>query len=144
MSNGQQDFMSAMGTILGMAFAPPRAAGGGSNVPYDVLESDKEILIYAEMPGVTGHNLEVDIFNDQLKIGGKKEPNPLPAGAKEDEYTRLKRGINFADPRLSIHMPLAVTNRDNVKVSLKHGLLTIIIDKEAERRNSFKVTVEDS
>ena len=141
MSN-HQDFMSTMGTILNIANTLVPPGQGANDTPYDLLENDKEIRIYVEAPGVASNSLEIDFFNDQLKIKGKKEPYTL--NENEAEFQFHKRKLKFQDIDLSIRMPLAVTNRANVKVNLTRGILCISVNREAEAENSFRVSIGDS
>lgn len=153
MSSGQ-DFISTIGAVMRIAdsLLPHREEFIGND--YDLIETDKEIRIYVEVPGVAPGTIGVDFFNNELKLTGKKVPYVLEflrepttdstSGNVEISHTFHKNGIKKNDVKLRILLPLAITNRENVKVSLKQGILSIIIDKEAEGRNSFSVELGES
>ena len=62
------------------------APAGFGQLPIDVLENDKEILIIAPLAGVDLDNAEVIINNDVLTIRGKREVNEDLFGFKRKDY----------------------------------------------------------
>lgn len=104
--------------------------------PVDILENNKFIDIYMEIPGVSKNNLNIEVYSNKLKIIGKKIcPYVI------EEFRNKKIGINYSDIKQNITLPLAVTNESNITVKIIDGILWIRINKEEEKMNKFNVTI---
>ena len=65
---------------------PESSPSGFGQLPVDVLENDKEILIIAPLAGVDLDQAEVIINNDVLTIRGKREMDSEEYGFKRKDY----------------------------------------------------------
>jgi HSP20 family molecular chaperone IbpA len=74
----------------------------------------------------------------------KLEDNSNKISGPKNDLVTLRKTIKQNDINLKITLPLAVTDQKNVKVSLKNGILSIFIDKEAENKNSFSVKIDEN
>jgi HSP20 family molecular chaperone IbpA len=80
----------------------------------DILESDNEYLVIADMPGVAQNAIQIDLKENQLAIDGEK-------------YARSFELPEFID-------------RDRVSAELKHGVLTVHLPKsEAVKPRQIEV-----
>ena len=116
------------------AFLP---RGEATSFPYDLLENDTFIKIYIEIPGVSPKTLSVDFFNNKMKVVGEKIPY-----VQEDFHVKTQ-SIRQDDIDLNIELPMAITDRKNVRVSVDKGILCISIDKNAEADNKFSMKIEE-
>jgi HSP20 family protein len=100
----------------------------------DIVENDKTVLIYVNIPGISSDNIDLDFFNNYVTIkGNRKQPNI------ENGIFR-KKEIPYGKCERKIMLPLSVTNQESVKVIIQHGVLIININKETEGQNKFSVS----
>ncbi len=104
--------------------------------PFDLIENEEWIKVYVEIPGISSQDLSVDFFNNKVKIVGIKSIYSLEGG-----FEVKQKKIRDEDLKLDISLPLAVTNRNNVRVAVDKGVLCISINKAAEAQNSFTMKV---
>ncbi|HKP48174.1 MAG TPA: Hsp20/alpha crystallin family protein [Pyrinomonadaceae bacterium] len=107
--------------------------------PVDLCETTDAIVIFAELPGLKAENINVGITNAQLRIWGEKKRRA----------TRNRIVSHFCSERsygkFCRIVPLRWTvNIQNAQASLANGILTIRLEKIADRRGvEFKVKVKD-
>ena len=102
----------------------------------DISETDNEIQLTAELPGVNKEDLEVTIDNDRLTIRGEKKKQQEKSG---QGYYRLER--HYGSFHRSIPLPCEVES-DQVDASFKGGILTVVLQKTRaaqERTKRIKV-----
>jgi HSP20 family protein len=91
-----------------------------------VEETDKEVRVRAEIPGVKPDDLEISISGNALVISGEK---------KESQEKREK-GYFYQERRYGsfyreVPLPTAV-DEDNVQAEYKDGILSVILKKSKE------------
>lgn len=103
----------------------------------DVLETDTEFQIIAELPGVEKENVKLSVEGGVLAISGRREP------AKEEKGTRIHRIERASGSFLrSFSVPDSV-DETKVKANYKNGILTVHLPKmEKARPKSIEVKVE--
>jgi HSP20 family protein len=89
----------------------------------DVSESDKEIIVRVEVPGIDPKELDVSVTGDQLVISGEKKE----AAEKKDKgfYHSEARYGSF---RRVIPLPEGVDS-EHVDAQYANGVLTLILQK---------------
>ena len=107
----------------------------------NVSETDKELKITADLPGVEQKDIEVSLADDRLTIRGEKRHE---AEEKKDEegrqYHRVERSYGMF--QRTIALPCEV-NRDQVQASFKDGVLTVTMPKPAEaQKQARKIEVK--
>ncbi|MFO7568299.1 MAG: Hsp20/alpha crystallin family protein [Smithellaceae bacterium] len=114
------------------------AAGGfgGFSPSIDVKESDKEVTIHAELPGVEEKDIEVTVANDSIAIKGEKKEEKEDKGKN---YYYMERSYG------SFHrvIPLAAeTQADKAYASFKNGVLNITLPKsDSAKARKTKVPI---
>jgi HSP20 family protein len=99
--------------------------GSGGLMPaIDVEETDKEVVVTAELPGVTEKDIHVDLTGDMLTIKGEKKTE------QESDNGRRKERRYGAFER-SIQLPFEVKDGD-VDAKFSNGVLTIRAPKPAD------------
>jgi HSP20 family protein len=98
----------------------------------DVTESDKEVKVNVELPGVDEKNIELSIQDGRLVIRGEKKEEKEE---KEKGYYRTER--TFGEFYRMISMPAGV-DTEKVVAEYKKGLLSITIPKTEEARARVK------
>ncbi len=112
---------------------------GSVRVPsVDVQETENEVLVSAELPGVTKDNLEVEVLPEQLTL--KAEVNQ--EDEKEEGTYHFKERIWSRFER-TLPLPVEVVP-DQVKASLKDGVLQVRLPKSerAKAQTPRKVKVD--
>jgi len=101
----------------------------------DMVETTDEVIIFAGIAGVKKDSVDVDFFNNFMHIRGERAPLEL-----EDEIiTRHKKEIIYGQFERKITLPISITNRDSVAISMLNGVLIIKLNKTVERLNRFSV-----
>jgi HSP20 family protein len=102
----------------------------------DVMETDEEFQIRAELPGVEKKDVKLSVENGVLLISGHREQEKEEKGKR---YHRIERAYgNFAR---SFTVPEAV-DAEKVTADFKNGLLTVHLPKsEKARPKSIEVKV---
>ncbi len=103
--------------------------------PVDIYETEDEIVIKAEVPGVKQEDIEIKIEDDTLIIRGEKK---FERDEEKEKYHRAER-IYGAFQR-SFILPKTV-DKERIKASLKNGVLTIILPKKEEVKPK-EITIE--
>ncbi|MFQ5809091.1 MAG: Hsp20/alpha crystallin family protein [Armatimonadota bacterium] len=92
----------------------------------DMYETDEEVVVKAEVPGMTKDDLEVSVTEDAITISGE---TTAEEEAKEESYTRRERRYGKFTRRLPL--PAAV-RLDEAKAKFADGILEVRVPKEAE------------
>jgi HSP20 family protein len=123
---------------LGPGGAGRRAAEAGViNADMNVSESDKEIRLTVELPGVKPEDVDISLENDILTVRGEKR--------FEHEDDQKKRNYHFMERSFgsfqrSLRLPFNVRPED-VSADFEHGVLTIVIPKSAQQTQSKKIPI---
>jgi HSP20 family protein len=103
----------------------------------DVSETDKEIIVKAEIAGIDPADLDVSLSGDVLTIRGEKKQEKVE---KEEGRHRVERV--FGSFTRSFTLPVPV-QEDKVEASFKNGLLTLTLPKaESVQKKSIKINVD--
>lgn len=89
----------------------------------DVYERKEEVVLVADLPGVTEKGLDVTLDRDQLTISGKTEASSYKTYAYERSFTLSDR-----------------VDKSGIKASIKDGVLTLTVPY-AEEAKAKKIPV---
>lgn len=104
----------------------------------DVTETDRDVTIRAEVPGVDPKDIEVTVSGNVLTIAGEKK---CVSESKTETGYRCER--QFGRFRRSIELP-AFVDTDSVTAANAHGVLTITLKRsESEKPRRITVTSAD-
>lgn len=92
----------------------------------DIAETDKEIIVSADVPGYDPKQIEVSMENGLLTISGKMQEESEEKGKRWRR--RETASGNFM---VQFSMPQGV-DEDGVKCRTQHGRLTVTIPKSAK------------
>ena len=99
----------------------------------DIFESEKEITLVADMPGVNAKDLTIDLRDDTLTLRGDVKPED-----RTDEQKILQEyqmGSYFRQFNLS-----EAINQNKIDAKIKDGVLRLTLPKE-EKAVPRKITV---
>jgi len=103
----------------------------------DVSETDKEIKVSAELPGMEEKDIDVSLTRDALTIKGEKKEEKEEKGK---DYYRMER--SYGSFTRSIPLPIEV-DTDKVEATFKKGVLDITLPKTAKAiQEAKKVAVK--
>ena len=105
----------------------------------DVSETDKEIKVVANIPGIEPDKVDIEVGDDYLSLSGKIEKETKDEDKNGAVY-RYER--EYGEFRREFSLPARV-NKDGIVAKAKNGVLTLILPKmEDERKTKVKVEVE--
>lgn len=104
------------------------AHGWSAGPLMDVSETEDEILVTAELPGVDPRDIDIDVTGNTLTIRGEKKQE---REEKERDYHFVER--RFGRFQRSIQLPGPV-DPDKVEAVDKHGTLVIKLAKAPDAR----------
>jgi HSP20 family protein len=105
----------------------------------DITESEKEIRVSAELPGMNEKDIDITLNHDSLTIKGEKKEEKEDKGK---DYYRMER--TYGTFCRTIPVPVEIET-DKVNAHYRKGILTITIPKSAkalEEKKKITVKVE--
>jgi len=106
----------------------PTIAGNGATAlmpSMDVTETDKEIEITAELPGLEEKDVQINIADNILTIRGEKKAEKEQ---KDKNYRLVER--SYGSFERTLELPEGV-NADAIKANISKGLLKVTVPKPA-------------
>lgn len=106
----------------------PTIAGNGAIAlmpSMDVTETDKEIEITAELPGLEEKDVQINIADNILTIRGEKKAEKEQ---KDKNYRLVER--SYGSFERTLELPEGV-NADAIKANISKGLLKVTVPKPA-------------
>ncbi|HOP55090.1 MAG TPA: Hsp20/alpha crystallin family protein [bacterium] len=102
----------------------------------DIYETDKEVVVKANLPGVSKDNVEVVVTEDAVTIKGEaKEESEV----KEKNYYRKE--LSYGAFQRVIPLPVPVKS-DEAKATFKDGILEIRAPKQEVSPKGKKINIE--
>jgi HSP20 family protein len=98
----------------------------------DISETDEEIQVTAELPGVDKDNMDVSVTDDRITIRGEKRQQ---GEKQEKEYYKIERSYGSFQRTLSL--PCEV-EPDKGEASFKDGVLLVKLPKSPVARKPVK------
>jgi HSP20 family protein len=89
----------------------------------DVIERDDEIVITAELPGVTDEDVEITVHDGVLRIAGARE---LSEVVDEERYHRIER--SYGGFERTFALPPGA-DPDAITAGIAYGVLKVTIPK---------------
>jgi HSP20 family protein len=96
--------------------------------PVDIFETDNEVVVRAECPGMEQKDLDIRIDNNALTIKGERR---MDQRVKEENYHRIES--MYGTFVRSFTLPINV-DPDNVKAEYRNGILTITLPKKEQSK----------
>ena len=124
MSSGQSQ--SGMGSIV--------------NAHMNVSETENEIRITAELPGVTEQDIDISLDDDVLTIRGEKKFEQSQGGEKEN-FHFVERSYGTFQRSLRLPYPI---DPEQVRASFDNGVLTITLPKTAQKERTRRIQIQGS
>ena len=88
----------------------------------DIYETDKEIVLLADMPGVTANKLNINLKDNILTLDGEVEP--LEGKDEIEIFREFETGRYYRQFTLS-----QVIDQSKIQAELKDGVLKLVLPK---------------
>lgn len=103
----------------------------------DISETEDEIRLRADVPGVDPENVDVEVTEDSISLSGKTERSEEE---KKENYHRVER--SYGEFTREFLLPAKI-DPDSVKAFSKNGTITVTLKKQpSEQRKKVKVESE--
>ena len=113
-------------------FAPLEHKTGGFSPSLDVSQTDKEITVTVEVPGIEPDDIELSLTKDHLTISGHKKQE---ARDESKRYHHLER--SYGSFRRVVPLGYGV-DQDKVEAEFNNGILTITLPKAPDAVSEHK------
>ena len=111
----------------GTAGAPTQALSASSWPRFNVLDAGANLVVTADVPGLTDKDLEVTFHDNVLTVSGERKA-PVPEGYAV--HRRERPELQFAR---SVALPVKI-DAEKTSATVKDGVLTISLAKAPEVR----------
>jgi len=102
----------------------------------DLSETDQELKICAELPGVTDDDINIQLQDDVLVIRGEKK---FEGKDEKKNYHLIERSYGTFQRALRLPGPV---DMDRVQARLEHGVLTVIVPKSQQKGRSRRIKIQ--
>ncbi|PYT09382.1 MAG: molecular chaperone [Acidobacteria bacterium] len=123
-----------MNRLFETALAEPRYGGEDPNAvgswtpSADILETETDLVIYCELPGLTRKDIDISLAEGVLTLRGERR---MDRGDEAEHFHRVER--SYGRFLRSFSLPVGV-EQDRIAASYRDGVLTITLPKKMESR----------
>lgn len=126
-------------TSMPRGFGQEDLASGGWAPNVDIYESENEIVLEAELPGMKRDDFEVSIENNTITLKGERS---FEKKDERDNYHRVERA--YGSFTRSFSLPRSVS-ADGTIADFKDGILRVSLPKKEEAKaRKIKVSGDDT
>jgi len=130
-----------LGRIFDDALSKYTDQGDGSKCgwspPTDIYETDKDLVLKVELPGVDAKDVGVEINDNLLTLKGQRK---MRSNVEGEHYHRMEFSYGFFQRTFTL--PVAVEGK-KVKASFKNGVLEVLVPKAGSvKARRIKVAVK--
>jgi len=117
------DFTRGFGVSI-----PPRSSLSGTWPHVEVSETDKDVTVVAELPGMDEKEVEVLLQDGVLTLKGEKKSESNTSAYSERWHGQFQRSVQVGSD----------IDPEQVNASFKNGVLTLTLAKRPETQRSVK------
>lgn len=99
---------------------------------FNINETDKEIKIDVELPGLTEQDVKVDYQDGVLTVEGEKK---FQKEDKKDNYHLIEH--SYGSFRRSVRLPDGI-KEDEITAKMKNGVMQIVVPKDEKAQSKVK------
>ncbi len=104
--------------------------------PVDIYETENELVLKADLPGLQDKDIDVRVENNMLTIRGERK---FEKDVNEDNYLRVERA--YGPFTRSFSLPNTVSS-ESVRAEYRSGVLTLHMAKREESKpKQIKISV---
>ena len=134
-----EDFFRRPFSLLSPSFWPSMRTEGMEelSLSLDIFEEGDDIVIKAEVPGISKDDLEVSVTDDTITISGEKKKEEK---VEKKNYFRMER--TYGSFTRSIPIPTEI-EKEKIKAKFTDGVLEIRAPKTEEaKQQAKKINIE--
>ena len=125
------------GRFFGETGLTERTEGKFFAPAFDISETDNELVIKAELPGIDPKAVDISLTGDRLTTKGEKKEETEEKG---EDFHRVER--SFGSFSRSFQLPCEV-KEEEIKAEYKNGVLDLRLPKaEDVKRKTVKIEVK--
>ena len=103
----------------------------------DIFETEGEIVVKAELPGMERKDITLHLENNVLSLRGERK---FEKETKDENYHRIERSYGAFSRSFSIP---ATVDEENIRAEYKDGVLNIVLPKKEQARpKQIKIATE--
>jgi HSP20 family protein len=120
-----QDRMNRLFDDAGRGWRPEEPSATTTWSPaVDIFETENEIMVQAELPGVDRKDITLNLENNVLTLKGERR---FEKETKQENYHRIERAYGAFSRSFSIP---AIVNEEKIRADYKDGILKIALPKK--------------
>ncbi len=113
--------------------------GGMWTPAVEIEETEKELILKAEIPGIDAKDLDVEVGEDRVTISGEHKEEKRSED-KDRNYFRSE--FHYGQFQRVVPLPMLIKTEE-IKSEFKHGILTLTMPKvEDAPKKAVKVNLE--
>ena len=101
----------------------------------DLKETDKEMHVSADLPGMTEHDIDLSLQDNVLTIKGEKK---VEDSKKDHNYHYAER--SYGSFQRAITLPVTA-EPDKIEATFKNGVLEVVIPKKENANTGKHITI---
>ena len=110
---------------------------GSSFGTTDIFETADNVIVYADVPGLSQEDVKVQLLGNQLVIQGERKR----AAMENARQLRAERPYGTFQRSLTVGFPV---KQEAIKATLRNGVLEVILPKSDESRpKQIMISVEE-
>jgi HSP20 family protein len=134
--NSQDRFNRVLSQAFSQAFGDEESKLGAWAPAVDIFETDENLVVKAEIPGVNPKDVEVRVEDNTLYLKGQRK---FENEVKDENYHRIER--SYGSFTRTFALPSSI-DADKVAAEYKDGLLTLTLPKREEAKpKTIKIQV---
>lgn len=102
----------------------------------DLSETEQELHVSVELPGMKEEDIDVEFTGDALRIRGEKKDE---RDEKQHHFHRIERSFGMFERVVPIPVEI---DREKVQATFKNGVLTISLPKSVTAPSTQKIAVK--
>ena len=132
-----QDRMNRLFDDAGRGWRPEEPSATTTWSPaVDIFETENEIMVQAELPGVDRKDLTLNLENNVLTLKGERR---FEKETKQENYHRIERSYGAFSRAFSIP---AIVDEEKIRADYKEGILKIALPKK-EQVKPKQIKIDD-
>lgn len=122
-------------------WSSPRLRARGLMAPLiNIRQTEKEIIITADIPGVREEDLQIEVGDDFVDISGERKEETAEHAEKDEGYFRKE--VNYGSFQRRIPLPTEVI-ADKAEATIKEGQLRLVAPKaEPTKPKTTKIKIK--
>ncbi|HVB28475.1 MAG TPA: Hsp20/alpha crystallin family protein [Terriglobia bacterium] len=133
----QDRFNRIFSETLARAFGNEEPSSRAWMPPVDIYETDDNLVLKAELPGINPNDVEVRVEDNTLYLKGERK---VEKEAKEENLHRVERSYGAFSRTFAL--PGSI-DADKVEAKYKDGVLTLTMPKREEAKpKTIKISIQ--